>query len=523
MKKIIFTILSVIFCSLSLIGNSTIQLPSTFNGVKFNIENVVHVESLDSTVVVSCVISKEMNFVDLLSNSQNLVHIQGHGTFELDQNLKVIKSRFYLFKMKNAPDRFILVTPENDAMPNTILADHTSVVEGRTHMDSVMQIDSDGFFDHYQNSLIYKNNRIVGIEIKELMVMEEDYDDQLQEKSVINYEEDIWIEPIEDYKEETVKVFWEKHFDPISFHDGIVIGYHHLVNKEDKSQKASPYLNQEYVVFDAYGSMIYNEDIYWETPMQVIHSLKVVQNNGLNSKQSPSKTGIFILNEVSDKHINPSYTKENHFLYEVDKTGSQNRSIRFESNFSKIKRHNLTASEENGNLLLSAISLNESLTELECTLHWFDHSSLTSKSSKKIGVEVKPSFKNRPEFEIEHSASFQLNEGLGCIIYKIEETTEADIQNADLKDYFKTWYGFLTYNHRLGIVDFNVVEAFVPSDAETEISLIPNTKDELNFSIVRHNYFINSSKFEVVGKDLTLLKVNKNTGKIQKLEVDIKA
>ncbi len=500
----------------------TITLPNSFNGIPFAIENVVNIQSLDSSLIISCIIKKELILIDLISKSENLVKIYGHGSIELDQYMQVIQSRYHLFNIKYWPDRFILVTTHDDPVPNTIIADYRSVVNGKEHMDSVMSKSNNHFFDHYKNSLIYKNNRISGFVRSKFNVLKSEIPEE--NGNPYHYEEDIMFEPIIDYNQSTKKVYWEKHFDPIAFIDGKVVGSHQLINKESKLEKYSQHFNQELAVFDIDGQVVHSQDLYWEKPMQAITNVKVYETHGLSSFYYPAQSAAYIYNEIPLDEINDTYEKNNYHIVGIDKYGNETISIPFKSDHLSTYKSGLIASVENGNTLLSAIKLKQigSNFELLANLHWFDHNSLIRNVETHLPIKVEPSFKHQPIFQVRHISSFELGQDFHSVVYTMEETTEQHLKDPKEKDYFKTWYAFLVYDHQFDVVDFEVTEPLILADEPSEIAKISGKNGDLTFSVVRPNYFTNASNMDVMGKDLLFVKINQRTGQIQKLATEFK-
>lgn len=508
------------------LGNPTttniVELPNTFNGVPFSIENIVQVETLDSTLVVSCVIAKDMNFIDLISDYQSLRKIYGHGKIELNQNMEVIRSRFYMFRILNAPDRFIFVTPENDPIPNTIIADHLSVVDGKAHMDSIMRSKKATYFDHFENTIIYKQGIADAFERNEYIAYE--VESSTPDVDSFYYEEDLYISPIDDnYEERSKSIFWQKSYEPISFYNGTVIGYHHLVNKEDKTQKMSPYLNQQIAVYDSDGYLSQENDVTWDKPMIVSNAIKVYKSKVLTDITHDAESVMYLLREQSPNTTKPAPKKDAYHIMNFDKNGNQLLSIPFSSELIHHKDFCMAASVEDEQVLLSEFQLKVtgSVHHVTGNFHWFGQNRLMGSGTKSISVEIDPVFKDDPVFNVKHKGSFDLQNNLKCVVYEMEEMTEIHLDQINKKDYFKTWFGFMVYNEHSKIVDFSVAEAFIPADDKSEIFMMSCKGDELIFSVSRPNYFLNSSKHEVISKEALLMKINKNTGQIKKLVADI--
>ena len=523
MNKLIFLI--ALFSFSPLVNNSntsTIALPNQFNGIPFSIENVIHIETLDSSIVVSCVIEKDLNFVDLISNYQSLRKIYGHGTIELNHNMDIIKSRFYLFKIKNAPDRFIYVTPENDPIPNTILADHVTAVDGETHMDSIMQTEPELYFDHFENSIVYRKGMALDFERKEFIVL--DTEDPGDGDDPFYYEEDLFIQPLEEDLESTLKVYWEKAYDPISFYEGQVFGFHHLVNKEDKAQKLSHFLNHEINILDSEGYLIQSYDLYWEKPLFVSNAIKVYESEKLSKPDLDAVSVLYLLREQSHTSTKSLAVPGSYHVIQFDKRGNELMSVPFESDLiEKHKNYGMSASQEDEQVLLSEFILRSSGAShtVRASFHWFNSHKLVNADSRRITFEIEPVFKDDPILHAKHRGSFDLDRNMKCVVYEMEETTEIHLGQLDQKDYYKTWFAFLVFNEQCEIVDFSMEEGFIPSDKKAHLSVMPCSEDELVFSLVRPDYFTNSSKIEVIAQDLTLVKINKSSGRIQHYEADL--
>ncbi len=522
MQKLLLLIASVSYLSL---GNPTttniVELPNTFNGVTFSIENIVQVETLDSSVIVSCLIAKDLNFIDLISDYQSLRKIYGHGKIELNQNMEVTKSRFYMFKILNAPDRFIFVTPENDPIPNTIIADHHSVVDGKAHMDSILKSTKKTYFDHFENTIIYKQGLADAFERNEYIAYEvASSGDQIDS---FYYEEDLYIQPMDYVDENTSSIFWEKSYESVSFYNGTVIGYHHLINKEDKTQKMSRYLNQQVVVYDRDGYQSQSSDLTWDNPMIVSNAIKVYKSAGLYDFTQDAESVMYLLREQSANTTKPSPKKHAYHTLNIDKNGNQLLSIPFTSELIHHKDYSMAVSIEDEQLLLSEfqLKLTGRVHQVTGNFHWFGQNRLMGSESKSITIEMDPVFKDDPIFDVKHKGSFELLNKLRCVVYEMEEMTEIHHEQKDKKDYFKTWFGFIVYNEQSKIVDFSVSEAYIPADKKSEISKMTCKGDELIFSLTTPNYFINSSKHEMIGQEVSLMKIDKNTGKIKKLVADI--
>ena len=498
---------------------ASIRLPNTFNTIQFDIENVIGVKTLDSTIQVSCIIHKELIFVDAISQAEKLTNVYGHGMVELNKNMQPIKSRFYLFRIQNAPDKFILATTENDPTPNTIIADQNSVVDGQKHLDSIFREGDQILFEHYENSILYEKGQIVGFKIKSLIPIDEEFETN---KSVVDgYEEDVYVEPLIDLEEISEFRYFEKHIEPVSFLDGKVIGYHQIVDLSEEANPYNTFYEQEYDVLDADGYLLYADQVYWDIPMQATQGIKLWEQDALAMCTNDAIGATFIFNEVADHKINKSYNKQNHHLMSIDKRGNELLSLAFESDHQFQNKYGTVASQEVEKTLVSDIELKQinGKHKLKANFFWFNSNRLLNEVSTSVDVSPTPSFKE-PKFEVSHFGSIQVSDNIRCVVYKMEETSEADMVKGDLIDYHKTWYGFLTFDQKGNKLGFEYAQAFIRDEKPAQIEMMSNKKNEIVFTISRPNYIINSFKKEVIGKQLSMVKINRLNGTIKKSHVE---